>query len=167
MKKFPNRLQRVLDAKQAVLSQCEMQLADAQRKLQQYHSQQEACLQRVRQHEDVAKEGVTRPVREHMLSRAWFHHLVHKLEEAIKTSEKQKTTVQAKREALKNALVDCRIMENLTARQRLTWVKDMQRLEQKQMDENALLSYMRRLNRLDDTTFPSMKATNHHEGDTA
>lgn len=149
MKKFRYSLQRVLDARDAVVSQREAHLAAAQRELQTVRQEIEHVAQAV-QDTSGAVEKEQRQAklahRECVWHRAWFYYLNDRLHHFHTKESKQQRVVTDRREKLRKALVDVHILESMSRRERQQWMSDWREAERKDVDEaanNAFLSGLR------------------------
>lgn len=146
MKAFHYRLQRVLDAREAMMTRCEMQLADSERELEESRREQAQCHENLANHVTLhatATRNATLSAREHLTQRAWFQHLSDQINQAVKTAIGKFEDVEHKRNALQKALVDHKILEQLSNKERGTWVTKMLKTEQTTLDEQASMAYLR------------------------
>ncbi len=147
MKAFTYRLQRVLDAREAATSRCETQLAQSERELAAFRGEQENCQQVLHQCTSAQLEVTTKTTLsagEHRLQLAWKHHLTDRLDHAIHAVSRQIVTVTKRREDLKKALIEKKVMESLSKRERQAWLEKIGKLEQNIQDEQACIAYSRR-----------------------
>jgi hypothetical protein len=144
MKKFPEPMKRVQDARHALLNRCEVLLADAERKRLQSMQHKEQCASDIRTHADAPRPNGKYSPKDLLLERAWFSHLMQQLEHAMDDCDKKDAQVTQQRNALNKALQDCKIIENLTRRQKKQWNLLVQKTEQQEQDENAVITYTRR-----------------------
>jgi flagellar biosynthesis chaperone FliJ len=150
MKAFTYRLQRVLDAREAATTHCEIRLAQSERELAKQRGEQERYQQVLHQCTTDHLESTSNralPAREHLVQLAWKHHLAHRLDQAANAVTKQTATVAQRREDVKKALADKKIIESLSKRERQAWLDKIRKLEQKMQDEQAGIAYSRRQNR--------------------
>ncbi|HAS82655.1 MAG TPA: hypothetical protein DCS43_08295 [Verrucomicrobia bacterium] len=146
MSAFHYRLQRVLDAREAMMTRCEMRLAESERELDRCRREQEACDAAMRQ--QSAKHAATAEkealsVREHIVHRAWIHHLSDCLTQSVRTAANTLDTVNKRRDELRKALVDHKIMQSLSNKERSAWVANANKKEQIMLDEQATSVFLR------------------------
>lgn len=146
MKAFTYRLQRVLDAREAATTHCEIRLAQSERDLAKQRGEQERYQRTLNQCTTEHLESTSKrplPAREHLVQLAWKHHLANRVDQAINAVTKQVATVAQRREDVKKALIDKKIMESLSKRERQTWLEKIRKLEQNMQDEQAGIAYSR------------------------
>ena len=139
MKRFKYSLQRVLDVREVALNQCEAMLAESQRALRARQAEQRQCGEALRQASEamVKAPASVRPARECLAQRAWFQHLSDRLQRAGHAAQKEADTVDHRRADLQKALMDHKVIENLSRRERCSWLAQLRTAEQKNMDEVA------------------------------
>lgn len=141
MKRFRCSLQRVLDVREAVVSRCEAQLAESERELAARKAEQEACAEALRRasHQEVETQArqPTRSVGECRAHRAWYEYLTDCLHRSHHAAEQEHGRVHQRRTELQKAMMDQKVIENLSKRERYDWLERLRRAEQKDMDEAA------------------------------
>ena len=139
MKRFKYSLQRVLDVREVALNQCEALLAESKRALNARRAEQHLCGEALRQASDaiVKTPSSVHPARECLEQRAWFQHLADRLQRAGQAAQKEVAAVDHRRANLKKALMDHKVIENLSRRERCDWLEQLRQTEQKTMDEVA------------------------------
>ena len=139
MKRFKYSLQRVLDVREVALNQCEALLAESKRALHARQAEQRQCGDALRQASEaiVKNPSSVHPARECLEERAWFQHLADRLQRAGQAAQKAVVAVDHRRANLKKALMDHKVIENLSRRERCTWLEQLRHAEQKSMDEVA------------------------------
>lgn len=147
MKRFKCSLQRVMDVREVAVSQCEAMLAESNRALNARRAEHRQCgedLQRASENiENEAKQPV-QPFRECLAQRAWFHHLADRLRGAAQATQKESAAVTVRRNNLQKALLEHKVIENLSRRERCDWLNHQRQTEQKTMDEVAAGTHERR-----------------------
>lgn len=141
MKRFKCSLQRVLDVREAVVSRCEAQLAESERALAARRAEQEAyraaLSEASRREVETHMRQPTRPVAECRAHRAWYEHLTDCLHRTHRAAEQEHGRVNQRRAELQKAMMDQKVIENLSQRERYDWLERLRRSEQKDMDEAA------------------------------
>jgi flagellar export protein FliJ len=138
MKRFQCSLQRVLDVREAVVTRCEAKLAESERVLQARRREHETYTQEIRK--ATVAEGQTtaaRPLIECKAGRAWLAHLADCVHRAGRAAEKEQVVVGARRADLQKAMMEHKVIENLSRRERYDWLERLRNAEQKDMDEAA------------------------------
>ena len=147
MKRFKYSLQRVLDVREVTVTRCEAMLAGSERSLQARKTEERQCgsalQQAADQIVDVAKKK-TVPSHECLVQEAWVQHLADRLQQAAKATKKETVAVDNRRTELKKAMMEHKVIENLSRRERSDWAERMRIAEQKSMDEIASGSIERR-----------------------
>ncbi len=144
MKKFPYPMRRVHDARVALLNRCEALLAQAERKRLASLQHKERCITEIRKQSEVSTISGQHDAATLLRERHWFEHLMHQLDHAIHHCSEHETLVNEKRNELQKTLQDCKIIENLTQRQKKQWTLQEIKTEQQEQDENAVMSYARK-----------------------
>lgn len=146
MKKFQYSLQRVLDVRDAVVSRRKTQLAEAERELMTLQHELCRCEDVVRVTADSlqASQGCA-PITgvECTRQRAWFHHLADRLRFVVEAERTQQGEVRNRREVLKKAMMDRKVMESMARRERQHWAHQWRDAERKEMDEVAASVFLR------------------------
>jgi len=146
MKRFHYSLQRVLDVRDAVVSRCEAHLADSERDLQALGQQRNQCDEAVQAAAGETEQALGHaPVtgRECIFQRAWYHHLVERLRSSARAERTQQGVVLKRRESLRKAMTDRRVMESMSRRERQEWMLQVREAERKAMDEAAASVFLR------------------------
>ena len=160
MKRFKYSLQRVMDVREVAVSQCEIKLAESNRALNARRAEHRQCGEDVRQAaEEISAETATpvQPFCKCLAQRAWFEHLADRLQCAWRAAQQESATVDTRRTNLKKAMLAHKVIENLSRRERCTWLELVRQTEQKTMDEVASGTHARR-NRTEHPGTPSI----HH-----
>jgi flagellar export protein FliJ len=148
MKRFKYSLQRVLDVREVAVTRCEATLAGSERSLQVKKSEESRCHKALRQAAetvgDKTKPNLVLPSHECIAERAWLEHLSDRVHRAAHATQKQIATVDAHRRELAKAMLDHKVIENLSHRERAEWLENVRIAEQKSMDEIASQTIERR-----------------------
>ncbi len=147
MKRFKYSLQRVLDVREAAVSRCEALLAESERSLETRRKERRHCGEALKDASAHAEEQAghkTIPFQECLAQRAWFEHLADRFQRAGLAVTKEATVVGDRRNDLKKAVMDHKVIENMSHRERCEWLQRMRYAEQKVMDEVAASSGRRR-----------------------
>ena len=147
MKRFKCSLQRVMDVREVAVSQCEIMLAESNRALNARRAEHRQCGEEIRQaaEEILAKTAnPVQPSRDCLAQRAWFQHLADRLQRAGQATQKESANVDSRRTILKKAMLEHKVIENLSHRERCTWLERLRQSEQKSMDEVASETHQRR-----------------------
>ncbi len=147
MKRFKYSLQRVLDVREAAVSRCEALLAESERSLEARRKERRHCGEALRMASgDVEKQAQQKvlPFRECLAHRAWFEHLADRFQRAGRAMTEELAAVGERRDELQKAMMDHKVIENLSHRERCEWLQRMRYAEQKTMDEVASASTRRR-----------------------
>ena len=144
MKKFPYPMKRVHDARVALLNRCEALLAEAERNRLISQQRKEQCVAEIKKHAATSYATGQHDASKLLHERIWFKHLMQQLDQAIHHHSEQEETVTEKRNSLNKALQNCKIIENLTQRQKKVWVYQELKAEQQEQDENATLAFARK-----------------------
>lgn len=140
MKKFESNLHRLKDIRQAATTRCETDLAQAQRALEEALSRQLHWKNSLAAAEGTLEKQSLQPCvsqQECIAHRAWFQHLADCLHKNKIDCQKKDDEVAARREKLKKAMMDQKVVENLSLRERNEWLKQLRKAEQKETDEAA------------------------------
>lgn len=146
MKRFKYSLQRVLDVREAAVSRCEALLAESERSLEARRKERRHCGEALRVASDHAEKQAEKkvlPFRECLAHRAWFEHLADRFQQAGRAVTDGLTAVGERRGELQKAMMDHKVIENLSHRERCEWLQRMRYAEQKTMDEVASSSKLR------------------------
>jgi len=147
MKRFKCSLQRVMDVREVAVSQCEIMLAESSRALNARRAEHRQCGEDIRQAAEEITAKTTNPVqpfRECLAQRAWFQHLTDRLQRAGQATQKESANVDSRRTNLKQAMLEHKVIENLSRRERCNWLERLRQSEQKSMDEVASETHQRR-----------------------
>lgn len=147
MKRFKYSLQRVLDVREAAVSRCEALLAESERSLEARRTERRHCGEALRVASgDVEKQAGKKvlPFRECLAHRAWFEHLADRFQRAGRAMTEELAAVGERRNELQKAMMDHKVIENLSHRERCEWLQRVRYAEQKTMDEVAAASTRRR-----------------------
>ena len=148
MKRFKYSLQRVLEVREVAVSRCEAILAGSERRLRDRQEEERHCGAALGVASDelvrAAASKNVRPAHECIAQRAWVEHLADRSRSAAVASQKQSAAVDKHRSELRKAMVDHKVIENLSHRERAEWLADVRRTEQKFMDEIAAQGIERR-----------------------
>ena len=147
MKRFKNSLQRVLDVREVVVTQCEAMLAESKRQLQlrqieERHVQNE--LNKASEHVVQTISANAQSNRDCLVQRAWIAHLSDSKQKAAVATRQENQHVEERREKLTQAMMEHKVIENLSRRKRLEWMEEVRQAEQKVMDEVAASTLERR-----------------------
>ncbi len=140
MKRFKCSLQRVMDVREVAVSQCEAMLAESNRALNARRAEHQKCDAELHQASETITAGTgktVQPFRECLAQRAWFQHLSDRLQHAAQATQKESAKVDVRRANLKKALLEHKVIENLSRRERCDWLEQVRQTEQKTMDEVA------------------------------
>ena len=140
MKRFKCSLQRVLDVREVAVNQCEALLAESNRALNARQAEHRQCGEELhRASEKILADArrAGRPFRECLAERAWFQHLSERLQSAGKATRQESAAVDARRSNLQKAMLEHKVIENLSRRERCDWLERLRQAEQKSMDEVA------------------------------
>lgn len=146
MKAFKYKLQRVLDARDAVVSRCQCLLSDSERLLNQHHSRQRSCLSALQESKDIharQMENQKIKARECRIRQTWINNLENQLSRAVNAANTQLHKVNNHRQALQVALIDRKIMENLSKREQKEWLAEIRKTDQKVTDEQGSYIYLK------------------------
>ena len=147
MKRFKCSLQRVLDVREVAVNQCEALLAESNRALNARKAEHRRCgeeLHRASEKIQADAQRAGRPSHECLAERAWFQHLAERLQHAGKATQQESAAVETRRGNLKKAMMEHKVIENLSRRERCAWLEQMRMTEQKAMDEVAAGTIERR-----------------------
>lgn len=140
MKRFKYSLQRVLDIREVAVNQCESMLAESKRALQARQSEERRCGENLRQASKEILAGSTnqiQPSHQCVAQRAWYQYLSDRLQLATQATRKEDAVVDQRRAKLTRAMLEYKVIENLSRRERCEWLEHLRRAEQKSMDEVA------------------------------
>ena len=140
MKRFKCSLQRVMDVREVAVSQCEAMLAESNRALNARRAEHYKCHEELHLASEkilAESEKSVQPFRECLAQRAWFQHLSDRLQHAAQATQKESAKVDVRRANLKKALLEHKVIENLSRRERCDWLEQLRQTEQKTMDEVA------------------------------
>lgn len=139
MSHFTYNLQRVLDAREAKTSLCEVKLAQSQRRLEAYRQHEQACKEDLQRQacNQAADTREAKPAHELRTARAWMLHLANQVDQSMRNVISQLEHVHKQREELKTSLMEKKIIENHAKRQRRNWMEQARKREQKNIDEQA------------------------------
>lgn len=139
MSHFTYNLQRVLDAREARTSLCEVKLAQSQRRLEGFREQQRTCQEDLQRQagNQAADTRAAQPAHELRTARAWMLHLASQVDQSMRNVIGQLEHVHKHREELKTSLMEKKIIENHAKRQRRNWMEQARKREQKNLDEQA------------------------------
>ena len=140
MKRFKCSLQRVMDVREVAVSQCEAMLAESNRALNARRAEHRKCdeeLHRASEKIMAESEKSAQPFHECLAQRAWFQHLSERVQHAAQATQKESAKVDIRRANLKKALLEHKVIENLSRRERCDWLEQLRQTEQKTMDEVA------------------------------
>lgn len=147
MKKFRSNLWRLQEIRKAVTSRCETDLAEAIRSFEKAHAEHlewRAVISSAA--EDAQKQSLhSMPFRDCIAHRAWFQHLADCLCRSARECKSKEVEVESRREDLKKAMMEEKVVENLSKRERKEWLKQLHQSEQKEMDEAAAQCALRHI----------------------
>ena len=144
MKKFPYPMKRVHDARIALLNRCEALLAEAERKRLLSLEHKEQCIAEIQKHAATSHATGQHAAAKLLRERIWFEHLMQQLDQAIHKHSEQEASVLEKRNSLNKALQNCKIIENLTQRQKKAWLQQELKAEQQEQDESSVITFARK-----------------------
>ena len=140
MTRFKYRLQRVRDARDAMVSRCEVMLAEAERAVEQcrreHDGYQNAIVSMTHSHAEELTQDAFK-ARDHAAHGAWVSHLVDGMHRAARAMAGASKRADTRREELAKALMDSKILENMSRRERALWVARMLKQEQQLLDEQG------------------------------
>lgn len=146
MKSFSFSLQKLLDAKEALEKAAEMRVGEAQRKL----NHGEARLARLREQEKIQRDRHAEKLQEGELNRHDMSVRVLFVNRFEKHVEKQEEIVSKYRQGLEEArgalliaIRERKSLDNLRERQKKQWVVDVRRADRREMDEIAIVRFVR------------------------
>lgn len=139
MKQFSYPLQRVLDAREAKTNLCEAKLSQSIQLVEKARRQQQICKEALQDHARRMVDAITHPsvARDLRSARAWMLHLSSQLDRSKQLIEESLKTVDQRRTELKQSLIEKKIIENHSKRQRQIWLEQTRKTEQKLIDEQA------------------------------
>ena len=144
MRKFPYPMQRVHDARMAILNQCENRLAQAERERLTSLDHKKHCIEQIRDQAESVTTAGKHNVATLIHERLWFGHLVTQLDHAMQNCSRKEEHVNTKRNEVHKALQNCKIIENLTHRQKTIWTMHESKREQQEQDENSIIAFARK-----------------------
>lgn len=148
MKKFHSNLHRLQEIRQAVTSRCEADLAHSMRALEEVrgqHLQWKTSLAGVQGAVEKQSLQPHVPHQECLALRAWFQHLAACLHRTEADCQRKTSEMESRRENLKKAMMNQKVVENLALRERKEWMNTLHQAEQKEMDEAAAQCCLRRV----------------------
>ncbi|NLG35737.1 MAG: hypothetical protein GX548_10330 [Lentisphaerae bacterium] len=140
MKRFRYSLQRVLDIRELAVTQCEAMLAESKRALQARQAEEHQFGSAMRKASDDILSTSTRtpqPSRDCAAQRVWFQYLADCHQQAVQATRQEDERVDQRRAKLTRAMLEHKVIENLSRRERCEWLERLRLAEQKTMDEVA------------------------------
>jgi flagellar export protein FliJ len=159
MRKFKSNLTRLHDLRKAMTSRCEASLAESIHALTESRTQQKSWEQAVAlAAEDAAKQVKQKdtPLLDCLTQRAWFQHLTNSLLQAGQYCQEKEIEVDLRRNELNRAMMDQKVIKNLSSRERKEWLQKVRQEEQKEMDEIAIQNSFRKSSQTDQTLRPNL-----------
>jgi flagellar export protein FliJ len=147
MKKFKSNLSRLHDIRKAMTNRCEASLAESMQSLaesQANHLYWQDAVSLAAENASTQTHQANTRFLECLAHRAWFQHLTSSLFQAGRHCQAKEAEVDSRREALKQAMMDEKVIENLSLRERQEWLQKMRREEQKETDEIATQNALRK-----------------------
>jgi len=146
MKRFKFSLQTVLDTKLAKEEEAQRRLAEGWRQLQleieeRQRLQTAILVESTRIEDTCGHQTYKQDLLRHVRYRQALQDRERKQEELIKVCQ---VTVEQLREKLRALMAERKSLDNLKAMEHKTWRIDMNRLEQKDMDEISIQRFFRR-----------------------
>lgn len=144
MEKFNFKLQRLLDIRENVEEKSKIVFKKAQDEKNETENKLCNLKNSYEKYSEVRKSG---NVVEQKITQAYLNSLTLCIDETSVELEKKCTFLEEKREELKQKQIERKTVEILKDKQKEKFIKEQNRIEQKNNDEFALYGFMRKLER--------------------